>query len=282
MRRHLGVEHLDQLFWCCILGFGLFHDCMFGAKSKDTAYLAPFLVFLLILGLGQAVAHFSDGRPEWFLAQPQYWTLPLQTLVCGIVLIRFWPHYEMQIPRKVLFTVAIGVLALLIWIAPQQWLLGWGDALPSSIRNFLLTIKVPKEWLGTPRTADELAFDPYFFGSTGWPYLANVGGRFLRLVVIVPLVEEIFWRGFLLRYLIDEDFTKVPFGAFSWLSFGVVTAGFCIEHSLPDYPAAVLTGVLFNLVAYRTRSLSSCVLVHAVTNLLLGVYVLRTGQWGFW
>ena len=110
----------------------------------------------------------------------------------------------------------------------------------------------------------------------------NLGVRLLRLIVVVPLLEELFWRGFLLRYLIREDFTKVPVGEFSWLSFGVVTAGFVFEHSFADWPAALLTGALYNIVAYRTRSLSSCVLVHAVTNALLGVYVLRTGQWGFW
>jgi CAAX prenyl protease-like protein len=86
----------------------------------------------------------------------------------------------------------------------------------------------------------------------------------------------------LLRYLIREDFTNVPIGAFSWRSFGIVTAGFCLEHAPADWPAAVLTGMLFNLVAYRTRSLSACVLAHAVTNALLGGYILRTGQWGFW
>ena len=45
---------------------------------------------------------------------------------------------------------------------------------------------------------------------------------------------------------------------------------------------AVLTGALFNLVAYRTKSLASCVLVHAAVNLMLGIYIMQTGQWGFW
>lgn len=282
LHRKLRVEHLEELFWRCVVDFDFLHGSMFGADPKEKAYLAPFLAFLLILGLGEVVAHFSDGRPEWFLSQPQYWVLPLQTLVCTVVLARFRSYYAIQPPRRLLFTVGIGVLALIIWIAPQQWLLGWGDALPSQLRSALFWIKVPKEWLGAPRPTDELAFNPYFFGATGWPYLANVGVRFLRLVVIVPLVEEIFWRGFLLRYLINEDFTGVPFGTFSWLSFGIVTVGFCLEHSLPDYPAAILTGMLYNLVAYQTRSLSSCVLTHAVTNALLGIYVLHTGQWGFW
>jgi len=228
---------------------------MFGADPKEKANLAPFLAFFVVLGLGTAAAHFGDGRAFWAFSQPRYWVFPLQTLVCSLFLFRGWPYYELRAPRRPLFTIGIGVLALLIWIAPQ-------------------------EWLGASRRMD--GFNPDFFGANGWPHAVNLGLRLVRLVVVVPLLEEIFWRGFLLRYLINEDFSKVPMGAFSWRSFSIVTAGFCLEHSFPDWPAAILTGALYNLVAYRTKSLSSCVLVHAVTNALLGFYVLRTGQWGFW
>ena len=99
---------------------------------------------------------------------------------------------------------------------------------------------------------------------------------------MAPWLEEIFWRGFLLRYLIREDFTSLPFGAWSRLSFGATTLGFMLEHHPPDYAGALLTGLLYNLVAIRTRSLSACVLAHAVTNALLGGYVMHSGQWGFW
>jgi CAAX prenyl protease-like protein len=113
-------------------------------------------------------------------------------------------------------------------------------------------------------------------------YWFTVSFRFLRLVVAVPLVEEIFWRGFLLRYFINEDFDRVPFGTFSWLSFAIVTIIFGCSHSLPDWPAALLTGAIFNGVAYYTRSLSACVVTHALTNLLLGLWIMQTKQWGFW
>jgi hypothetical protein len=55
-----------------------------------------------------------------------------------------------------------------------------------------------------------------------------------------------------------------------------------LEHSVPDWPAALVAGFLYNLVAYRTKSLSSCVLAHGVTNALLGGYIIMTRQWGFW
>jgi CAAX prenyl protease-like protein len=66
------------------------------------------------------------------------------------------------------------------------------------------------------------------------------------------------------------------------MSFGAVTIGFMLVHSTADWPAAAVTGALYNLVAYRTKSLSACVLAHAVTNLLLGLWIMATRQWGFW
>jgi CAAX prenyl protease-like protein len=221
---------------------------MIGATPQEKAHLAPFAGFLAVMLLGEIAG-------KIFAGEPRYWVLPLQTLVGGALLIRYWRYYDLRRPARPLFATLIGAIALIIWIAPQQW-------------------------FGAASRLD--GFQPAFFGATGWPYALNVACRFLRLIIIVPLVEEIFWRGFLLRYFIDDDFTTVPIGAFSWKSFGIVTAGFCLEHQFPDWPAAILTGALFNLVAYRTRSLSACVLTHAITNLLLGLWIMHTGQWGFW
>jgi len=61
-----------------------------------------------------------------------------------------------------------------------------------------------------------------------------------------------------------------------------VTVAFTFSHSRPDWPAAFITGALYNVVACRTQSLASCVLAHAGTNLLLGLWIMQTQQWGFW
>jgi CAAX prenyl protease-like protein len=228
---------------------------MFGFTAHEKAYAGPFFAFLAVGGAGAVTESLFPHSAHWALSQTRYWVCPMQALIGAAFLAHYWRLYEMRTPVRAWFAVLIGTVALLVWISPQQW-------------------------FGLVPRRD--GFDPAFFGREGWPYILNVGLRFVRLVVVVPLVEEIFWRGFLLRYFIDDDFTDVPIGAFSWLSFGVVTAGFCLEHSMPDWPAAIVTGMLFNAVAYYTRSLSACVLTHAVTNLLLGVYVMRTGQWGFW
>ena len=210
--------------------------------------------------LGQFMSGVFDGRAHWVFSKPQYWVHPAQTVICGALLFRWWRYYEWRPPSRLFFTVFIGVLALVLWVSPLAYI----------VESF------------HPKSARVPGFDPAFFGAGGWPYYMNVGVRFVRLVIVVPFVEEIFWRGFLLRWLIDSDFTRVPLGKFQWKSFGIVALLFMLEHAPADWPAALLTGVLFNVVAIRTRSLSSCVLVHAITNLLLGIYILRTGLTGFW
>lgn len=230
--------------------------------SREKAYLAPFFVFLAFLLLTEFVSRVGDGYAHWLLDEPRYWIYPLQTLVCGWLLWHWRKHYEFapdpprpSVARGWLVAGAVGVAALGVWVAPQCL---FGAA---------------------PRMD---GFDPTYFGPEGPAYAANLSMRLLRMVIIVPLVEEIFWRGWLLRYLVNEDFQKVPFGTFTWKSFLITSVAFCFEHQMADWPAAVLTGALFNAVAYWTKSLTACVVAHAVTNAGLAIYILQTGQWGFW
>ena len=104
--------------------------------------------------------------------------------------------------------------------------------------------------------------------------------RVAGAVAVVPLMEELFWRSFLLRYLINSDFESVPLGRFTWPSFLITVALFGMEHQL--LIAGMAAGAIYNGVLYKTRSLSQCVLAHAVTNLALAIYILLTGKWQFW
>lgn len=141
----------------------------------------------------------------------------------------------------------------------------------------------PLSYLGfSPRTD---GFNPVLItqNQAFW-YWFIVVLRFLRLVIVVPLVEEIFWRGFLMRFLcdIDGDYWKVPFGKFHWLSLVVVTAMFVMAHAPVDYVAAAVFGILMYGVAVKTKSLTACIVMHATANFILGLYVLSTQQWGYW
>ena len=209
-------------------------------------------LFIGLLALGSALK--ASGGSFW-RSSPEYWIYPLQTVLCAGLVWWFRREYDFGKLRQPAFVVAVGIAICVLWVSPQMF---FGFA---------------------PRTE---GFNPNVFANQSPLYWSTIVLRFLRLVVVVPFVEEIFWRGFLLRYLIDEKFYTVPFGKFSPLSFWGVSAAFALSHSMPDWVAAFITGMAYNAVAYRTKSLASCVLVHAVTNLLLGLWIMRTGQWGFW
>jgi CAAX prenyl protease-like protein len=243
---------------------------MFGISASPSAkaYLGPFAVFMALLALGEIVSHFGDGLSAWWVADPMYWVFPLQTVICGALLAWWWRQYEFSskrgFPRRLLnlfLGIAVGVVALLVWVAPQ-------------------------ELFGADRRVG--GFDLWYFGG-GSAFKWNLLFRMVRLVIVVPLLEEIFWRGFLLRHLIRDPFDTVPFGAFTWPSFAWVTLFFGFAHwgdrmwpPGQDFWTAIITSVLYNFLAVFTRSLGACVVAHAVTNLLLGFYIFKTQQWGFW
>lgn len=216
------------------------------------AYVLPMAAFLLLLA-ATGVAKKIGG--SFWLASAEYWIYPLQTLLCGALLVWYRRDYAALAPRRVWFALAVALVVFALWISPQAF-------------------------FGAP--ARTVGFNPETFSASPAAYWTTVVFRFLRLVIVVPLIEEIFWRGFLLRYLIDEKFWRVPVGAFSWLSFAAVTVGFTFVHSSADWIAASMTSALYNFIAYRTKSLGSCVIAHAITNLLLGCWIMRTKEWGFW
>ena len=222
-------------------------------RKKFAAYTLPMAAFLALLVLNSALK--ASGLSSFWARSAEYWIYPAQTVLCGGLILFFWREYRLQRPARLAFGAAIGIAVFVIWIAPQAF-------------------------FGSGARVD--GFNPDLFVQQPAAYWATVLLRFCRLAIVVPLAEEIFWRGFLLRFLIDEDFDRVPFGRFTWVSFAVVTLAFGFSHSRPDWTAALITGALYNLVAYRTKSLATCVVAHAVTNLLLGLWIMKTGQWGFW
>ena len=221
-------------------------------RKQLAAYISPMALFVALLGF-IALLHKIDN--SLWLRSAEYWAYPLQTILCGAALIWFWREYPLRRPARIGLGVAIAIGVFVVWISPQQF-------------------------LGFPARPD--GFNPDVFATQCALYWSTVVFRFVRLAVVVPLIEEVFWRGFLLRYFIDEKFDRVPFGTFSWLSLSAVTVAFILVHSPADWPAAVVTGVLYNGVAYWTKSLSTCVVTHGVTNLLLGFWIMQTKQWGFW
>jgi CAAX prenyl protease-like protein len=110
-----------------------------------------------------------------------------------------------------------------------------------------------------------------------WGFVAV---RLVGLALVVPVAEELFWRGFLARWLLGPDWQTRPVGQFTPVSFAIVTLLFTLAH--PEWVAAAVYCALLNGLAYWTRDLWNCVVAHAVSNLVLGGYILTTGDWKLW
>ena len=109
---------------------------------------------------------------------------------------------------------------------------------------------------------------------------ALIAVRFIGAAMVVPILEELFWRSFLLRYIINPDFKQVALGTFSWFSFVAVVILFGLEHH--RLIQGMIAGAIYTALVVRQKSLRGCIVAHGVTNLGLGIYVLATQSWAFW
>jgi hypothetical protein len=179
------------------------------------------------------------------------WIYPLKTVIAGGLLLWFRKAYNEVKLEFSWLAIAVGILVFVLWIP----LYG----------GYLL--------LSEPEIVN-----PYeLAGAWALPWIAI---RLFGSAVVVPVMEELFWRSFLLRYLVSPDFRQVPLGTFTTSALAISVALFGAEHN--QWFAGMVAGLLYTLLLYRTKSLFSCIIAHAVTNLLLGVYVLMTGQWQYW
>ena len=140
---------------------------------------------------------------------------------------------------------------------------------------YLAWVRMDWSWA----TQGEVAgYNPFQAGGEVGVVLAGI--QLLGAAAVVPIMEELFWRSFLLCYINSARFDRVPLGRFTPGSFIVTVVLFGLEHQL--WLAGMLAGVAYTLLLYPTGRLWSCVLAHAVTNLALGIHVLVTGEWQWW
>ncbi|GAA4585715.1 CAAX prenyl protease-related protein [Rubritalea spongiae] len=248
-------------------------------ESKTYAHVVPFAAFL-ILNLLMQVANESGlewAHPDapWWREWPEQWMYPLQTILIAGLLGFFWKHYDFKPARGLLLATVLGIVGIGLWILPTHLfdVLGYTEDNVGFLEHLGL---MPRRDGFNP---SELEVE---FGAIGvW---TSTIFRFLRAVVIVSLVEEIFWRGFLMRFIIDPDgnYWKKPFGEFHWKSYLIVTACFMGIHAPVDYVGAFFFGSLMYFLAVKTKSLTACVLMHAVANLIMGMYALQFGKYGLW
>lgn len=189
------------------------------------------------------------------------WEYALRVAVVGAVIYIF---SRKVLDFKVRFfwpSLGIGLAVFVLWIAPDSLFPGWRQ-------HWLFTNSVMGE-VKVSLTAEQLAS----------PILLIF--RTMSAALLVPILEELFWRGWLMRWLVKQDFETLPMGFADRQSFWIVAVLFALEHG-PYWEVGLLTGILWNWWMTRTKSLGDLIFVHAVTNLVLSLYVIYTKQWHFW
>lgn len=164
-------------------------------------------------------------------------------------------------PSRFLSSVLLGIAVFFIWIGPDVLFPGYRDSVLFS--NAL--VGHPQ---GATVTADKTNVIFLIF-------------RVLGSVVTIPIIEELFWRGWMMRWIAGRHFTRVRIGTYHAEAFWIVAALFASEHG-SFWDVGLITGVIYNWWAIRTKNLTDCVITHAVTNACLAVYVIGWNQWQYW
>jgi uncharacterized protein len=159
-----------------------------------------------------------------------------------------------------LSSIGLGLAVFVVWIAPDALIPGW--------RSQWLFQNSVTGHIGTSIPPAELT-----------PLMLAL--RLGRAALLVPIIEELFWRGWLPRWLQNSQFARIPLGQYTSFAFWTTAVLFGVEHG-PFWEVGLVCGIIYNWWMRRTRSLGDLMLVHAVTNLALSVYVIVTGRWMFW
>ena len=241
-------------------------------NQTTRAYVIPLMVFMAFLPVNEIITLRNPESPWWRQA-PELWIYPIQVILCLGLLWYYRRCYTFVTPKRsaIACAILIGALGFFIWITPSFLGYTWSGERSAAM-----------DFLGFKSRTE--GFDPTIIEESPLAFTLTIALRFLRLVVCVPLVEEIFWRGFLMRTFAKPNrrFHQIPIGSHSWQAFFVTTVSFILIHSPADYIGAACFGAMIYLLTVRTGNLWAPVIAHGITNLALGIYVMTTKQWGFW
>jgi uncharacterized protein len=213
------------------------------SNSPVGVRVAPFVIFALLTILQ---SEFGESA--------QYWIYALKTIVAAGLLWLWRP----KIPE-------------------MKWTFSW-ESIVAGIVIFIAWVGLDGHY---PMLKREGSFNPFqAFGHGSSLGLTFVAIRILGSSLIVPMLEEVFYRSFLYRYFIRTQFGKIPLNRFDLRSFLLLGAIFGIGHF--EWLPGVLCAFAFQALVYRKNRLGDAISAHAITNLLLGIWVICRDAYYFW
>jgi len=173
--------------------------------------------------------------------------------------------------------------AWLIWemrpfVPEMRWALSW-EAVAIGVAVFVMWVAIDPFYPQMKPSAP--AWIPAVeFGQGTWVAWFFMVMRVVGMTVVVPPLEEVFYRSFIYRYLVKPDFLSVPFNVFNWMPFIATSVIFGLEHY--QWLAGILCGLAYQWLVLRKNRIGDAITAHALTNLLLGVWVIWRHAWQFW
>jgi hypothetical protein len=211
--------------------------------------ILPFLAYVFFIVAGDMLERMG------FAPASLLWLYPVKIAAVLVLLAVFWRHYEelrrAALGRTVaLVAVVAGAVVLVLWISlDAPWMI----------------------------VGSASGYDPKVGNAIDWP-LALV--RIAGAALVVPVMEELFWRSFLMRWIEAAEFQSVDPAQLGVKSFVITIFLFGFEHNL--WLAGMVAGAVYAWLYKRYRTLWAPIVAHAVTNGLLGAWVVATGNWSYW
>lgn len=206
--------------------------------------VAPFFIFVLLTA--------CQGKLG---ASSAYWFYLSKTIAGA------WLIYEMR-----------------PFVSEMRWAISW-EAVVVGIVIFAIWVKLdgyyPK-FFHSPSTGNPAgAFGP----KSALPWIFNAV-HIIGMTLIVPPLEEVFYRSFVYRYIANPNFLAAPMNRFQALPFCATALLFGFSHN--EWLPGILCGAAYQWLVIRKNRLGDAMTAHAITNLLLGLYIVRYGAWWFW
>lgn len=218
-------------------------------NRKALPFIIPFAVLVALIPIVGA------------LALPARMELALRLALPAVALAFCWrglPTFRVERPAG---SVLLGVAVFVVWVIPDLLVPGWRSHWIFQNRLFgRLSVSMPRESL----------YDPL-----------DLILRAVRATTVVALAEELFWRGFVMRWLIQDDFQRVKIGTYQFRAFWLTAILFAVEHG-PYWEVGLAAGLIYNWWAVRSKSLGDLILAHGVTNAALAAFVILTKRWEYW
>lgn len=239
------------------------------AHNRWLTFVLPFAIFLLVNALEPTEKGYERfGFTVEYSAYPLVYTLKIALTMVALAVV--WPGIR-QFPLRVSpLSILVGVVGVAAWIGLCK--------LQLSVQGYL-----PEGLTALVELGQRSAYNPL----RQWPddpalAYGLLAIRLWGLAIIVPVIEEFFLRGFVMRFVVEAEWWNVPFGTLTRTALAVGTLLPILMHPVSEVLAVVVWFSLITWLMAKTRNIWDCVAAHVVTNLLLGIYVIIRGEWQFW